>query len=134
MIHFSCSLSSPDDPANLTTTAAAPTSRAAGTKIRSAVCDPQYHSALGAVYGSAHTRQACATVAATSSANTAATNHAATNHAAGRHRRERSCPVGNSRSMNANPAAGTCQAQFANHAAARAAGSDPGAATSPRCP
>jgi hypothetical protein len=36
--------------------------------------------------------------------------------------------------MNANPAAGIAQAQFTNHAAARAAASDPGAATSPRCP
>jgi hypothetical protein len=35
--------------------------------------------------------------------------------------------------MNASPAIGIAQAQFTNHAAARAAGSDPGAATSPRC-
>src|SRR5271170_7006932 len=124
--HFSCSRSSPDDRANRTTTAAAPANRAAGTKMRTAVCDPGYHPLLSAVNGSAQTRQARATSAAASSVNAAATNQAA-----GRHRRERSRPSGNSRSMTASPAVGiVVQAQFANHAAARAAGSDPGAATS----
>src|SRR5689334_3618510 len=127
--HFSCSLSSPEDLANRAATAPAPASRAAGTKIRTAVCDPGYHPSPGAVNGSAHMRQARATWAAASSVNTAATNHGA-----GRHRREASRPVGNSRSVNASPAAGICQAQFTNHAAGLAPGSDPGAAISPRCP
>src|SRR5580704_10943818 len=128
--HFSCSLSAPDDPANRTTTAAALASRAAGTKMRTAVRSPGYHPLLSAVNGSAQTWQARATSAAAYSVNAAATNHAA-----GRHRREYSRPSGNSRSMKANPAAGiVVQAEFANHAAARAAGSDPGAATSPPRP
>jgi hypothetical protein len=127
--HFSCSLSSPEDRANRAATATAPTSNAAGTKITAAVCDPGYHPAPGAAYGSAHRREARATWAAAYSVHTAATNHAA-----GRHRRERSRPSGNSRSVNASAAGGIAQAQFRNHAAARAAGSDPGAATSPRCP
>src|SRR3984957_10778367 len=128
--HFSCSRSTPDDPANRTTTAAALASRAAGTDTRTAVCDPGYHPLLSAVNGSAHTRQARATWAATSSVNAAATNHAG-----GRQRRERSRPSGNSRSMKANPAAGiVVQAEFANHAAPRAPGSDPGVATSPPRP
>ena len=128
--HFSCSRSAPDDPANRTTTAAALASKAAGTKMRTAVCDPGYHPLLRAVNGSAQTWQARATPAAAYSVNAAATNHAA-----GRHRRERSRPSGNSRNMKANPAAGiVVQAEFANQAAARAAGSDPGAATSPPRP
>src|SRR3984885_8961565 len=128
--HFSCSLPAPDDPANRTTTAAALASRAAGTKTRTAVCDPGYHPLLSAANGSAQTWQARATSAAAYSVNAAATNHAA-----GRHRRERSRPSGNSRRMKANPAAGiVVQAEFANHAATRAAGSDPGAATSPPRP
>src|SRR5580704_971387 len=128
--HFSCSLSAPDDPANRTTTAAALASRAAGTKMRTAVCDPGYHPLLSAVNGSAQTCQARATSAAVYSVNAAATNHAA-----GRHRREYSRPSGNSRSMKVSPAAGiVVRAEFANHAAARAAGSDPGAATSPPRP
>src|ERR1700722_11067857 len=128
--HFSCSRSVSEDPANRTTTATAPTRRAAGTKTRTAVCDPGYHPLLSAVNGSAQTRQARAISAAASSVNAAATNHAA-----GRPRPERSRPVGNSRSMPASPAAGiVVQAQFANHAAARAAGSDPGAAISPPRP
>src|SRR5271154_1001871 len=127
--HFSCSLSSPEDLANRTATAAIPASRAAGTKMNSAACDPGYHPSLSAVNGSAHTWQARTTMAAASSVNTVATNHAA-----GRHRREYSRPVGNSRSMNANPVIGITETQFTNHAAARAAGSDPGAATSPLRP
>ena len=39
-IHFSCSLSSPEERANRTATATAPSSRAAGTKIRIAVRSP----------------------------------------------------------------------------------------------
>ena len=58
-------------------------------------------------------------------------NAVATNHAADSHRREYSRPVGNSRSMNANPVIGITETQFTNHAAARAPGSEPGAATSP---
>src|SRR5580700_10470033 len=128
--HFSCSLSAPDDPANRTTTAAALTSRAAGTTMRTALCDPGYHPSLSAVNGCAQTRQARPTSAAVNSVNAAATNHAA-----GRHRRELSRPAGNSRSMKVSPAAGiVVKAEFANHAAARAAGSDPGAATSPPRP
>src|ERR1700678_2852505 len=128
--HFSCNLSAPDDPANRTTTAAALASRAAGTKTRTAVCDPGYHPLLSAVNGSAQTRQARATSAAAYNVNAAATNHAA-----GRHRRERRRPSGNSRSMKANPAAGiVVQAEFANHAAARVPGSDPEAADSPPRP
>src|ERR1700683_3168297 len=128
--HFSCSLSAPDDPANLTTTATALTSRAAGTTMRTAVCDPGYHPSLSAVNGSAQTWRARTTSAAVYSVNAAATNHAA-----GRHRRELSRPAGNSRSMKASPAAGiVVKAEFANHAAARAPGSDPGAATSPPRP
>src|ERR1700722_6718959 len=130
MNHFSCSRSAPDDPANRTTTAVPPTSRAAGTAMRTAVCDPGYHPLLSAVYGSAQMWQARATEAAVYSVNAAATNQAA-----GRHRRERSRPAGNSRSMKVSPAAGiVVRAEFANHAAARAAGSDPGAATSPPRP
>jgi hypothetical protein len=130
MNHFSCSLSAPDDPANRTTTAVALTSRAAGTMMRTAVCNPGYHPLLSAVNGSAQTWQARATSAAAYSVNAAAANHAT-----GRHRREISRPSGNSRSMKASPAAGiVVQAQFAYHAAARAAGSDPGAATSPPRP
>jgi len=130
MNHFSCSLSAPDDPANRTTTAVALASRAAGTTMRTAVCDPGYHPLLSAVNGSAQTWQARATSAAAYSVNAAAANHST-----GRHRREISRPSGNSRSMKASPAAGiVVQAQFAYHAAARAAGSDPGAATSPPRP
>ena len=44
---------------------------------------------------------------------------------AGRHRREYSRPVGKSRSIKVKLAAGITVYQFANHAAARAAGSDP---------
>ena len=98
--------------------------------MRTAVCDPGYHPLLSAVNGSAQTWQARATSAAAYSVNAAAANHAT-----GRHRREISRPSGNSRSMKASPAAGiVVQAQFAYHAAARAAGSDPGAATSPPRP
>src|SRR5579872_1467469 len=131
MNHFSWSRSAPDDPANRTTTAAALTSRAAGTAMRTAVCDPGYHPLLSAVNGSAHTWQARTTAAAVYSVNAAATNHAA-----GRHRRERSRPVGNSKRMKASAAAGiVVQAEFASHAAARAPGSDPpGAAISPPRP
>jgi hypothetical protein len=96
--HFSCSLSAPDDPANRTTTAAALTSRAAGTTMRTAVCDPGYHPSLSAVNGSAQTWQARTTSAAVYSMNAAATNHAA-----GRDRRELSRPVGNSRSVRPTP-------------------------------
>ena len=98
--------------------------------MRTEVCDPGYQPLLSGVNGSVQTWQARATSAAASSVNAAATNHAA-----GRHRREYSRPSGNSRSMKASPAAGiVVQAQFANHAATRAAGSDPGAATSPPRP
>jgi hypothetical protein len=90
---------------------------------------PWYHPSLSGAYGCAHRRQARTIMSAASSVNTAAANHAE-----GRHRGERSRPVGNSRRMNPNPAIGIAQAQFWNHAAARATGSDPGAATVPRCP
>src|SRR5579859_1997267 len=130
MNHFSCRRSAPDDPANRTTTAAALTSRAAGTAMTIAVCDPGYHPLLSGVNGSVQTWQARTTAAAVYSVNAAATNHAA-----GRHRRERSRPVGNSKRMKADAAVGiVVQAQFDSHAAARAPGSDPGAATSPPRP
>src|SRR5580693_10084910 len=51
MNHFSCSRSAPDDPANRTTTAAALASRAAGTKMRTEVCDPGYQPLLSGVNG-----------------------------------------------------------------------------------
>src|SRR4029077_15128583 len=71
MNHFSCSLSAPDDPANRTTTAVALASRAAGTMMRTAVCDPGYHPLLSAVSGSAQTWQARAPSAAAYSVNAA---------------------------------------------------------------
>src|ERR1700722_6624172 len=126
MIHFSCSRSSPEDRAYRTAIAAAPAIRAAGTKMNAAVCVPGYQPSLSLLNGSAQTRQARSPKATAYSVNTAATNHAA-----GRHRGERSRPVGNSRSMKAKLAAGITETQFTNHAAARAPGSDPGAATSP---
>src|ERR1700730_6250470 len=123
--HFSCSRSSPDDRANLTTTAATLTASAAGRRIRIAITKDGACEANGCDQ---------LRVALTSAPTMVSANAPPTNQAAGRHRRERSCPVGKSRNTNAITVIGITQVQLASQATTRPAGQDPGAATRARCP
>src|SRR5690348_9834716 len=123
--HFSCSRSSPADRANLTTTAVALTTSAATTRISIAASSSGLPVRPAGPNGSDHVPAAC-----TSKATPVKVNAPPTNHAAGRHRRERSRPVGKSKNTNASIAIGITQIQLDSQAAARAAGSDPGSATS----
>src|SRR5215467_6866728 len=125
--HFSCSLSSPSDRANRTTTAATLTTSAAGKKMKNTISTPVLIALLARLKGSGQKMVACASTTRAASVNTPPTNHAA-----GRHRRERSRPSGKSRNTNASIASVITQTQFDNQATARPAGSDPGAATSAR--
>src|SRR5580704_5818727 len=127
--HFSCNRSSPDDLANLTTSATTLTSSAALTrtlviKRRNAV-SPEGLPGPDKANGSAHSVPAAIT------AHTAASADAPpANHAAGRHRRERSCPVGNSKNKKASAATAIIQIQLDSQANTWPAGKDPRCATS----
>src|SRR5580700_619573 len=125
--HFSCNRSSPDDLANLTTSAATLTSSAA--LIRTAVIKKSTpirpdHPWLE-LNGCAHKL-----VAAISSQTATNPDTPPINHAAGRHRRERRYPVGKSSSKKASIVAGITEIQLESQASARPAGQDPGSATS----
>src|SRR6266480_2547854 len=129
--HFSCSRSSPADRANLTTTAATLAISAAGMRMSNGASSSGVPAWLAEPNGSDQKR-----VAFTSQSTAMSVNAAPTNHATGRHRRERTCPVGNSRNTNASTASGITQIQLDSQAAARPAGRDPGTATracSPYC-
>src|SRR6478609_7926013 len=116
--HFSCSRSSPDDRANLTTTAVTLTTSAAGRiMINTATSSGGIPGVLVAPNGSGQKRLAFTSMATVMSANAPPTNHAA-----GRQRGERSCPVGKSRNRKASMAMGITQIQLESQAAARAAG------------
>src|SRR5208282_5042256 len=128
--HFSCSRSSPEDRANLTTTAATLTSSAAGNRMSIAISTGRVTAWLNEeVMGSDQTREAPTSTASVVSANTPPASQAA-----GRHRRERNRPFGKSSSVKANKAMGGTQAQLDSHMTARPSGSDPGAATRARSP
>jgi len=127
--HFSCSRSSPEDRANLTTTAAPPTASAAITQTAGANATAGPPSWPGEVTNG----RAQTWVAVTSAPTMASANAPLTNHAAGRHRRERRRPVGNSSKTNASMAMGMTQIQLDSQAATRPPGQDPGAATSACC-
>src|SRR5215831_12118375 len=120
--HFSCSRSSPDDRANLTTSAATLTTSAAAIRQKIAVRLGAFP--LNETNGCDQMRVALMTKATAATANAAPTHQAA-----GRHRRDRRCPVGNSRNTKASTAKAITHPQLDNQAAARPAGSDPGAAT-----
>src|SRR5262244_584350 len=122
--YFSCSRSSPADPANLTTTAATLTTSAAGSKMSVGSSTRGSPAWLAGLNGSGQMRAAF-----TSRSTSIRASAPPTNHAAGRHRRERSRPVGNSRNTNASMAIGIAQIQADSQAAARPAGQDPGSAT-----
>src|SRR5438876_3418650 len=94
--HFSCSRSSPDDRANLTTTAATLTTSTAHTRMATAATTGVTAWA-GELNGRDQKR-------AEYTATTAEVSVSAppTNHAAGSHRRERSRPVGKSRNTKAS--------------------------------
>src|SRR5205809_2524636 len=127
--HFSCSRSSPTERANRTTTAARLTSSAAGQRASSTVTTAGVTVWLNDANGCDQVR-----VAPTSTATVPSPKATPTNHAAGSHRRERSRPVGKSRNRKAIAATGIPKVQLASHIAARAAGTDPGAATRPCAP
>src|SRR6266568_1258713 len=127
--HFSCSRSSPEDRANLTTTAATLTSSAAGIRMINGASTSGFPVWLAVLNGSDQKRVAC-----TSKSTTVIANTPPTDHAAGRQRRERSCPVGKSKNTNASMAIGITQIQLDNQALAEPAGKDPGAATRARNP
>src|SRR5215469_13280934 len=129
MNHFSCSRSSPEDRANLTTTAAALTTSAATMRLYAAITSGGLYDCRKVLNGSRQTRNASTTWSAAASVNAPATNHVASCHG-----RERGRPVGKSTSTSANMANGTTQIQLASHTAARPAGRDPGATTRARSP
>src|ERR1700730_15724865 len=123
--HFSCSRSSPDDLANLTTSAATLTSSAALNRNAAISKSNPVRPPAGLVMnGCAHER-----VAAISIPRVASPNAPPTNHAARRQRREGTYPVGKSRNKNASTATGITQVQLDSQANARPAGQDPRSAT-----
>src|SRR5580704_2740146 len=126
--HFSCNRSSPDDLANLTTTATTLTSSAALTRTlfitRRNAGSPAGLPGPDKVNGCAHS------VLAAITAHTAASADAPpANHAAGRHRRERNCPVGNSKNKKASAATAIIQIQLDSQPNTWPAGKDPRCAT-----
>src|SRR5215831_11541024 len=126
--HFSCSRSSPDDRANLATTAATPTANAAIMRTNAALTSGGFADWVYDTNGCRQMRVAYTIRSAMASAYAPATDHAAT-----RHRGERSCPVGKSRNTKASTANRTGQIQLASQAAARPAGQDPGTAARACC-
>ena len=122
--HFSCSRSSPEDRANRTTTAATLITSVAGRRIWITARAPGSCPWGNGLNGSDQTR-----VARTSWASPVSVYTPATNHAAGSHRRERSRPVGNSRSRKASSATWITKIQLESQAISRPAARDPGSAT-----
>src|ERR1700733_3489302 len=126
--HFSCNRSSPDDLANLMTTATTLTSSPA------LIRKPAITSSSGVrpfrlpgleVNGCAHNRVAVISVDTVAMANAPPANHAA-----GRHRRERSCPVGKSKNKKASAATAIIQIQLDSQANTGPAGRETRSATS----
>src|SRR5580700_3186570 len=124
--HFSCSRSSPEDLANLTTSAATLTSSAALIKTAAIRKSNPVRPAAGAAEanGCAHDRVAAISINTVTSASAPPVNHAAR-----RQRRDRTYPVGKSRNKNASTAVGITQVQLDSQANARPAGQDPRSAT-----
>src|SRR5690348_1669725 len=118
--HFSCSLSSPEDRANLTTTAVTLTSRA----TRKVIVMRPPRKLPGGLNGRDQP-----SVPITSAVIPTRMKHPPTNQAAGRHRADRRCPVGNRRNRKLSEAKGITQSQLESQRSARPAGSDPGTAT-----
>src|SRR5271169_4778183 len=127
--HFSCNRSSPDDLANLTTSATTLTSSPALIRKaairRNNVVGPAGLPGPDKVNGCAHSLLAAITAQTAVSANAPPTNHAARCH-----RRERSCPVGNNKNKKASVAVWITQAQLDSQANTWPAGKDPRSATS----
>src|SRR5580693_1628549 len=126
--HFSCNRSSPDDLANLMTTATTLTSSPALIRkpviTSSSAVRPSRLPGLE-VNVCAHNRVAVISVDTMAMANAPPANHAA-----GRHRRERSCPVGKSKNKKASTATAIIQIQLDSQPNTRPAGQDPRSATS----
>ena len=97
--HFSCSRSSPDEWANLTTTAATPTAAATIMRTIAALTSGGFEDGRYDVNGCHQIRVAYAIRSATARVFAPATDQAAT-----RHRGERSRPVGKSRNTKASKA------------------------------
>src|SRR5215831_3675318 len=97
--HFSCSRSSPDEWANLTTTAATPTAAATIMRTIAALTSGGFKDGVYDLNGCRQIRVAYAIRSATASVYAPATDQAAT-----RHRGERSCPVGKRRNTKASRA------------------------------
>jgi hypothetical protein len=117
--HFSCSRSSPEDRANLVTTAVTLTSSA----TRKVIVTGLLRKLPGRLNGCDQP-----SVAITSAVIPMRMKHPPTNQAAGRHRADRSRPVGNRRNRKLSEAKGITQTQLESQRRARPAGTDPGAA------
>jgi hypothetical protein len=121
--HFSCRRSSPTERRNRTTTALSPTN--SGKTMLAANRRPNAGPACDEPNGSCHV---CA--AWTIDAPVRSAMQATTNHAAGRQRADGRLPVGKRRNRSATPSIVTGGSEFASHAIAWPAGSDPSWTTS----